>query len=167
MLFAIRSLICYKKANLVQLKKKIELVKELFSSLRGAGCWQGSANKLIVLSSRQAKLATSSNQHFFSDESSSFKEKPKTDREWKAIHLNPTADAGGLSSKCIYEKLERKGKAVKTKQLSRLLLVSKKTCNNIRRKRRVQTKTSSYAIYPPSFSPHIISSWHKLSACTP
>lgn len=47
------------------------------------------------------------------------KKNPKDDREWKAIHLNPTADAGRRSLKCIYEKLE---KEVKTKQHSRLLL---------------------------------------------
>lgn len=55
----------------------MKLVKELFSSLRGAGSWQGSANNLVVLSFRQTKVAISSNQRFFTDESSSFKEKPK------------------------------------------------------------------------------------------
>lgn len=58
-------------------KKKKELVKELFFSLRGAGSWQGSTINLVALSSRQTKVAISSNQHFFTDESSSFKEKPK------------------------------------------------------------------------------------------
>lgn len=76
--FPSRSLISYTKVktNMTQ-KKNMKLVKELFSSLRGVGSSQGSANNLVVLSSRQTKAAIYSKQRFFTDESSSFKEKPK------------------------------------------------------------------------------------------
>ena len=52
------------------------------------------------------------------------KENPKEDRGWKAIHLNPTTEAGRRSLKGIFEnQWKEKEKAIKPEQLNRLLLV--------------------------------------------
>lgn len=69
-------------------KKYIQLVEELFSSLREAGSWQGSASNLVVLSSRQTKVAISGHQLSSLINLLDLKKrktKTKEDRRWKAI----------------------------------------------------------------------------------
>lgn len=147
-------------------------MEELFSSLRKAGsCMAAQCKQSRSPIVRQTKVAISSNQLFFTDQSSLFKrktQKKKEDRGWKAIPFNPTAEAGRRSLKCISEN-QWKGKA-KTEHLNRLLLnrllLNSSLQQDQGKEKRVQTKTSSYTMNPSSFSPQVISSWHMLSACT-
>lgn len=89
-------------------KNHIQLLEELFSSLREAGSWQGSASNLIVLSSRQTKVAISGNQLSSLINLLYLKKKNKNKRgqemENNTPHLNPPAEAGRMSLKCIFEK---------------------------------------------------------------